>query len=192
MKNIDVKKALKITKYVVEWVVIVLAVMASVLAIISINASKVKGQSIFGYKLYVVTSDSMSKTDFDAGDVIISKSVDVNTIKEGDIITFVSNAIESYGKILTHKVRRVTMDVNGNRAFETYGTTTGKSDTALATEIVGKYVGKISNVGNVLAFLKTPTGYILCVFTPISIVIIFQAVNTFKLAKETEEKEDNK
>lgn len=187
MKNLDVKKALIISKKVAFWLVIVVAVFATVFTVIALNASNQKGQSIFGYKLYVVTSDSMSKTDFKAGDVIISKMVDVNTIKEGDIITFQSDAVESYGKILTHKVKKVTVDVNGNKAFETFGTSTGASDTALATKFIGKYVGKVSNLGNFLGFLKTPVGYILFVFTPISIIVIMQLLNTIKLAKDNQD-----
>ena len=43
-------------------------------------------RALFGYKMYIVRSDSMSATDFKAGDLILVRSVDPATLQEGDII----------------------------------------------------------------------------------------------------------
>ena len=173
-------------KRFIYWLIILLAVTVTVYTVLFITTSESNGHTFFEYKLYVVQTDSMSKTDFKAGDLIISKEVDINTIREGDIITFVSDSFESYGKTVTHKVRNVTKDINGNRAFETYGTTTGYSDSALATKVLGKYVGKISGFGKVVSFLRIPIVYMTCVFIPITITIIYQLINIFKTLKNSD------
>lgn len=67
----------------------------------------------------------MSKTDFDAGDLVLVKEVkDYSTLKEGDIISYISQNTENYGEVVTHKIRRITTDVSGEPGFITYGTTT--------------------------------------------------------------------
>ena len=173
-------------KNVSFWVICVFAIITTAFTIFSASLSKEQYRYFLGYKVMIVTSDSMKATHFKAGDVIISKRINADQIQEGDVITFVSQSIESYGKTVTHKVKTVTKDVNGKIAFETFGTTTGVSDSALATNVLGKYVGKIPSVGNFFIYLKTPTGYLLLVFIPISTIIIFQLVSCIKALKESE------
>lgn len=163
----------------------VIAVTSSLITMFSVVSSKNNGVTFFGYRVYVAQGDSMAKTHFQAGDIVISKIVDVNTLTQGDVITFVSKSVYNYGKTVTHCIRKVTEDVDGNLAFETYGTTTGKSDSALATEILGKYVGKISKIGKLIVFLKTPLGFFSCVLMPFAVLLILQLINCFSLLKQT-------
>lgn len=44
----------------------------------------------FGYKAFIVLSDSMSATDFSAGDLVFVRHVDPSTLQPGDIIAFTS------------------------------------------------------------------------------------------------------
>lgn len=126
----------------------------------------------------------MATTDFDAGDIAISKEVDIKTLKEGDIITFVSQNSHNYGETVTHKIREVTTDTDGSIAFVTYGTTTDTNDEALATIIVGKYVGRIPNLGSFFLFLKTTPGYIICVLIPFLLLILSQGLNCVRLFRQ--------
>lgn len=171
---------------VLSWTIISIAIICTLIVGLTLITAKDNGYKMFGYRFYVATSDSMAKTDFKSGDLIICKSVDVESLEEGDIITFVSDSVYSYGETVTHKIKRVTKDVNGNRAFETYGTTTGVSDDALATKIVGEYVGKIPNVGYFLNFIKKPAGYISFVFLPFAVIITIQAIECVKMIKKDE------
>ena len=61
------------------------------------------GSRILGYKVYTVISGSMEPT-YSVGDLLYVKSVDVNTIKVGDPITFVLN--ENL-VVATHRVVRI-------------------------------------------------------------------------------------
>lgn len=55
--------------------------------------------------------------------MILVKEVDPSTLKEGDIITFMSQDTDSFGETITHKIRKLTTDAEGNPGFITYGTT---------------------------------------------------------------------
>ena len=177
------KKAINIIKTVLVWLVVIVAVGMMIFTIVSVNTFDKNDRSLFGYKAYIVTSDSMSKTDFDAGDLILAKEVDPATLKEGDIITYISQNPESYGETVTHKIRTLTTDASGNPGFITYGTTTGTDDQTIVTYpyILGKYEKALPNVGNFFMFLKTPQGYLVCIFIPFMLLILYQGLNCIKL-----------
>ena len=177
------KKALQITKTLLVWLVVVAAVGMMIFTLISVNTFDQTDRNIFGFKFFIVTSDSMSATDFDAGDVVISKNVDPKTLKEGEIITFLSQNPENFSEIITHKIRRLTINAKGHPAFVTYGTTTNTDDATVVTHeyVVGKYVGKIPKVGSLFQFLKTTPGYMICILIPFLLLILSQGLNCIHL-----------
>ena len=151
------KKALQITKTVLVWLVVAVAIGMMIFTLISVSTFDKTERNLFGFKFFIVTSDSMSATDFDAGDIAISKEVDIKTLKEGDIITFVSQNSQNYGETVTHKIRKRTVDAEGSAGFITYGTTTNVDDETVVTfpYVLGKYTGHIANLGHFFNFLKT-------------------------------------
>ncbi len=138
--------------------------------------------SLFGYKPYIVLSDSMKATDFAAGDLVISKKVDPTTLQVGDIITFQSTNPESYGNVVTHKIRRVIKSETEGPSFITYGTTTDTDDRqpVTASRVLGKYQFRFKNLGKVAEFLKSVPGYILCIFLPFFALIVLQGLDTVR------------
>lgn len=179
------KKALNIIKTVLVWLVVVTAVFMMVFTIVSVNTFNRNDRELFGYRCYVVLSDSMSATDFSAGDLVLVKRVDPTTLQEGDIIAYQSQNTENYGETVTHKIRAKTRDANGNPGFITYGTTTGVDDKAVVTFpfILGKYQTALPNVGTFFQFLKTPQGYLVCIFLPFLLLILYQGLNCVKIFK---------
>lgn len=179
------KKTLNIAKNVLVWTIFAIAVAMMIFTIVSVNTFDQNSRNLFGYKAFTVRTDSMSATDFDAGDIVFTKNVDPDTLKEGDIIAFISQSDEYYGETITHKIRRETVSENGEPAFITYGTTTGIDDETPVEHafILGKYVGKLPNVGAFFLFLKEPIGYFLCIFIPFLLLIIYQGINCVRLFK---------
>ncbi|MBO5358690.1 MAG: signal peptidase I [Clostridia bacterium] len=177
------KKALNIIKNVLVWAFVALAVFMTVFTIVSVTTFDRNDRNLFGFRAYIVKTDSMSKTDFDAGDLIFVKDVDRSTLKAGDIITYISQNSNSFGETITHKIREKVVDAEGKPGFITYGTTTDTNDETIVTYpfIMGKYVGKIANLGHFFNFLKTTQGYILCIFVPFMLLIVYQAINFFNL-----------
>lgn len=180
------KKALHIMKNVFVWLVAALAVCMMIFTIISVNTFDRADRDIFGYKAFIVLSDSMSATDFDAGDLVLVKGVDPATLKPGDIISYQSTNTENYGEIVTHKIRELTTDAQGNPGFITYGTTTGKDDENIVTYsfVLGKYQTRLPGVGKFFQFLKTTPGYIVCIFLPFLLLILIQGINSIRLFKQ--------
>lgn len=177
------KKALSIVKTVLVWLVVAVAVFMMIFTIISVNTFDRNDRSLFGFKLYTVLTDSMAATDFSAGAIVIMKEVDPSTLEEGDIISYISQSTESFGEVITHKIRSKTVDAQGNPGFITYGTTTGVDDEMVITYpyITGKYVGHIPAVGYFFTFLKTTPGYFVCIFIPFAILIIYQGLKVINL-----------
>ena len=114
------------------------------------------------------------------------KEVDPSTLKEGDIITYISQNGASFGETVTHKIRKLTTDARGNPGFVTYGTTTDTDDETIVTYmyVLGKYENKIPKLGYFFNFMKTPAGYIICIFIPFMILIIYQGVRCFMLFRK--------
>lgn len=177
------KKVWNILSNVFVWIIVAITVAMMVFTIVSVNTFDRNDREIFGYKAFIVLSDSMSATDFDAGDLVLVKEVDPTTLKEGDIIAFTSQNQENYGKIVTHKIRRLTRDANGDPGFVTYGTTTNSDDAAVVTFpfILGKYQFSLSGVGNFFYFLRSTQGYIVCILIPFVLLILYQGLNCVKI-----------
>lgn len=173
------KRVLGIIKSILVWIFVIFAVSMTIFTVISVNIFNRNDRSILGYKAYIVNTDSMSKTDFKAGDLILVKETDPSTLKAGDIITYMSQNSESFGETITHKIRKVTTDSRGNPGFITYSTTTDQDDDTIVTYmyVLGKYEKTIPDIGTFFNFMKTPQGYILCIFVPFMLLIIYQAVN---------------
>ena len=180
------KKALQIIKTILVWLIVAVAVGMMIFTLISVNTFDKTDRNIFGFKFFIVTSDSMSATDFDAGDIAISQNVDPKTLREGDIITFLSQDPNSFGEVITHKIRSLTTDTNGRPGFVTYGTTTNTDDETIVTHeyVVGKYVGRIPKVGLFFQFLKTTPGYIVCILIPFLLLILSQGLNCIRLFRQ--------
>ena len=177
------KKALNIIKNTFVWLMVLLAVSMMIFTVISCTTFNRNDRSIFGFKMYIVNSDSMSATDFKAGALIFVKEVDPSTLKEGDIITFMSQDTDSFGETVTHKIRAVTTDAEGNPGFITYGTTTDTDDDTIVTYpyVLGKYESHVPGLGIFFNFLKTTPGYFVCIFTPFMLIIIYEGVRFFNL-----------
>lgn len=177
------KKVLNILKTTLVWLLVLLAVSMMIFTVVSVTTFNRNDRDIFGYKMYIVNSDSMAKTDFDAGDLIVVKETDPSTIKEGDIITFMSQDTDHFGETITHKVRSLTTDAEGQPGFITYGTTTGVDDESIVTYpyVLGKYEFHIPGLGTFFNFLKTTPGYFVCIFIPFMLIILYEGVRFFNL-----------
>lgn len=180
------KKAGKILSTVLVWLIVLFAVGMMVFTIISVNTFDRNDRAVFGHKMYIVLSDSMSATDFSAGDLVVVKEVDPSSLAEGDIIAFVSQSSDSYGQTMTHKIRSRTTTENGEPGFITYGTTTGVDDEGIVTYpyIQGKYVFALPKVGSFFTFMKTPVGYLVCILLPFLLLILYQGINCVRIFRQ--------
>ncbi len=179
-------KALNVIRNIVVWLIVVIAAGMMVFTIVSVSTFDRAERSLFGYKAFIVLSDSMSKTDFNAGDLVLVKEVDPSTLQEGDIISYTSQNSSNYGEVVTHKIRKLTTDANGEPGFITYGTTTDTDDETIVTYeyVIGKYSKSIPKVGTFFQFLKSTPGYIVCILIPFLILILLEGIRCIRLFRK--------
>ncbi len=179
-------KALRIIRTVLTWLVVAVAAFMMVFTIISVTTFNRADRSLFGRKAFIVLSDSMSKTDFNAGDLVLVKEVDPSTLQVGDIIAYTSQNSGNFGETVTHKIRALTTNENGEPGFITYGTTTDTDDETVVTYpfVLGKYTGRLAGVGKFFMFLKTTPGYIACILVPFLVLILIEGIRCVQLFRQ--------
>ena len=177
------KKRLEAVRNILSWTLTAAAAVMIIFTIVSLTAADREERSILGFRAFIALSDSMSATDFDAGDLVLVKEVDPATLKEGDIIAYISRNSASNGETTTHKIRRLTADEDGEPGFITYGTTTDTDDEGIVTygDVLGVYRGHIPKVGRFIAFIKTTGGFITCILVPLFLIVLSQGVSCIRL-----------
>lgn len=177
------KKALRIIGRVVTVLILLFAICVMVFTIISVNTVD-RDAGIFGYKPFIVLSDSMKDT-FEVGDIAVSRSVDPETLQPGDIVSFRSIDPNNFGEVVTHKIREITT-YEGAPAFVTYGTTTQVNDAYPVPfeQVIGQYVFRLPKMGYFFQFLKSPAGYVTLILIPFLLLIVIQAVRFIRLMRQ--------
>ena len=188
------KKISTVIFKIVTWLLVAFTVFMMIFTIFTVMTVDKNDQNFFGFRFYIVQTDSMSlsenneylKVHFNAGDVIIIKNVeDTTAFRTGDIIAFVSTNSDSYGETITHMIRKVQKNSSGKvEGYVTYGTNTGADDEALVEPgyVLGTYSGKIPGAGYLFSFVKSTAGYIICILVPFLLLILYNAVNVIRLS----------
>lgn len=169
------KKALKITLSVLAWILLIFALLITILVFTSDKNNGVP--SLFGRMPLTVESGSMEPT-FKKGDLIIAKEIDdINDLKVGDVISFWTNEIIEGEKVInTHRIVEIKDD-NGTKSFVTKGDNNDTKDSYVVFQgdIIGKWTGsRIPGLGKVMKFLKTKTGFLVCILIPMAIFFLFE------------------
>lgn len=131
--------------------------------------------SIFGLKLFVIRSGSMSPA-LKVGSVVLVRSA--SDYRQGEIITFYKPG--DMENTVTHRLNKV---IEGTpKMYETKGDANDApdSDLLLTDKIVGRVIFNIPFLGYIVVFEKSLAGLILLVFLPIA-VIIFDEITNIRL-----------
>lgn len=171
--NIEtINKRKKISKTVRYLIDILLVIIIYNLILVSLSClNKIEEISIFGYKAYKITTNSM-EPEIDVGDVVIVKELeDNNEIKEDDVITFEHNS-----KVITHRVVDIK-DEQGNTAYITKGDNNNIEDSksVYKDEIKGKVVFKIKFLGNLITLFENQIFFLILIL--IFLILILYKMN---------------
>ena len=120
------------------YIIVAFTIFMMIFTIITVSTFDKNDRIVFGYRFYIVASDSMSLSEknkdfdvhFNAGDIIVVKNVKEDSVyKPGEIISFMSMNSDSYGKTITHVIRRVEYTDEGKvKGYVTYGTNKDSDD----------------------------------------------------------------
>lgn len=153
-------KTLKKIWNIVSTVLVVLIVLCAVFLM---------GSRLLGFQVFNVISGSM-EPHYSMGDLIYVKKVDVNTVKEGDVITFILNEDLV---VATHRV--VSVDAE-KQHFYTKGDANQIADSAPVhfNNVIGVPKFSIPLLGYVSDFIQNPPGmYITIAVGAVLIILVF-------------------
>lgn len=186
MEDKEKKKKISLPVLIIDTIVTVifLFVFACLLTVM-IQTFSGKEPTLFGYRSFVVVTDSMTGT-YDKGDVILVKVVDgekiaddPSLVKEGDVVTFIApegfGAVEGY--TVTHRVVQAPYtEADGNVYIRTKGDAAAAEDeTPVPVEnVTGVVLGKSEFLAGLQNVLKSKTGFLLIIVVPLVLIAIWQ------------------
>lgn len=198
------KKGFKFITDIISWTclcILILIIICLIWYVVSAKIYASKGEKYSPYfSLYTIISPSM-EPNINVYDVILDTRVDdINNIKVGDVITFISSGNLSAGMTITHRVVEI-LDTKDGLRFRTKGDNNQSPDAALVIpdNVLGKTLLKIPYLGRVQFLLAERGGWFIIVLLPALGIIIYDIIKLLKVLKlknkvdkVTEEKEEIK
>ena len=191
-----VKKPVPLSKFIIGvisyafFIFLILILITLLTYVLDIRIRAAKGDySAPTFNAYVVLTGSMLP-EIQVKDVVVTKKVDADTLKTGDIITFASSDSRFTGTIITHRILKKNQDSDGNITFQTKGDNNNVADSALVqpNNIYGKVILKIPKLGYLQDFLATQGGWIIVILLPCVTVISYDVVKLVKGLKRKKNK----
>jgi len=135
--------------------------------------------------------------ELEVGDVILSRSIKVEDIKIGDVVTFVGTQGTQYGLLITHKVIEAPYYDESDKGYiKTQGTKFNSPvDAPVPLEnIKAVMVKKMSVLGYFFDLLRKPIGFILLIVLPLLLIAIYQLcrVALMSAKKEIQNEQEQK
>ncbi len=178
-----INRAMKLLSYAVIVSLIFLGVFFSYYFISLKLYEKNPTVNIPKFGLYTIISPSM-EPNVRVYDVVVDLNVfNQDSIKKGDIITFISNSNVSKGLTVTHRVIEVIDNKDGTKSYITKGDNNLKADQATVNynDVLGKVLFKIPQLGRVQFLIANKFGWILAILLPALSVIIYDFIKLFRL-----------
>lgn len=144
--------------------------------------------SICGITPLVVQSGSMSGVQeghIELGDLIFSEKVNPDSLKEGDVISYIQGSV-----VITHRIVQKKSNSFGKTVFITKGDLNNEVDKSEVTydKIIGKYKLRIPKVGDVSMFLQSPLGMGIFIGVPMFTIILYDIVKNIVSKKKVSKK----
>ena len=152
-------------------------------ALVVVFAVFLMGSRLMGLQVYNVISGSMEPT-YSVGDLLYVKTVDPDSVKVGDPITFVLNEDLV---VATHRVVKIDAE---KRHFTTKGDANETEDAAPVhfNNLIGVPVFAIPFLGYVSVFIQNPPGMYIAL--GLGVVLLAAVFLPDMLVKEEKKKED--
>lgn len=162
---------------VLKWIVMILLIFIIIINITLIVKTELNKDEIadfLGYTPFIVATGSMEPV-LHVEDIIITKKVEENQLKKGDIISYYDKQDKI---VITHRIINIE-EQEGKKIYTTKGDNNSSEDRNKITidNIQGKYVISIPFVGKIANYTATPMGLIMIVIMIILIYIIFEIIS---------------
>lgn len=143
--------------------------------------------SVFGYSVMNVSTQSMLP-NYKPGDLIAVKKVEVDTLKENDVISFFSIDPDIYGLPNTHRIVKIEND-GEKPVFTTKGDNNPSADIykVSSENVIGKVMYKVPFLGKAIYYLQTTrSAYFLVIILPLLVITIFEIRNLARKLRKAE------
>ena len=209
MDKAKIRKIGKITLDILLYIFLAICIFAVFVTVLSKRDSDGAAE-VFGYQMRVVTSDSMSESEFTdvsaykIKDIPIRSMVFVKVIPDdpaeadefyrslevGDVLTF--RYVYTTQVTITHRITAITEKETGGFIIELEGDNKSSEDGQLTQVIdtsvpnnmnyvIGKVTGQAKIFGSVMSFLMQPVGIIFLIILPCAIIILIEILKIVKL-----------
>lgn len=173
----------KLKDKIIKILEIVIIIFISLFCLISLYQKVFNNKELFGYRIFVIVSDSM-EPKIHKNDIILVKTEDYQNIKVGDIISYQGLEDSLKDKIIIHEVINTMFD-NNTYMFYTKGTNNVTIDPVVyQDQIYGvvKYQFKILSL--ISRIIRTPIGFILLIVLPLGYTFVAEIIDVKKLINE--------
>ena len=183
-KKIKRKKVFKMIYKIISYTIICILMTIAAFLIFYVISGKIAQKQgkkpLFG--LYTIISPSITGT-LNVYDVAFTMRVDTDKLKEGDIITFYSTNSFFGGTPITHRIIEVVNVPNSGKMFRVKGDANPKADEekVIPSNVVGKVMFKIPQLGRVQFFLASKGGWIIAIMIPALVIISYDIYKIFRL-----------
>ena len=185
-KVVSFSHAIKFIMGILSWTIFAFLVIIAIFLIYYFISTKIYAEKGEKFRpaigLYTILTGSM-EPNINSYDVIVDwTKIAPEDIKVGDIITFVSTSSLTKGMTITHRVTDIKQDSSGY-SYQTKGDANLSPDTSYVpfSNIEGKVLFKIPQLGRLQAFLATQGGWLIVVVIPALIIIINDIIKVFRL-----------
>ena len=172
-------KILTIIKNVIITILVIILLINVFIIIKSfIFPNEVPG--LFGYKPFIVLSNSM-EDEIKAGDLVIVKETNAKDLKVKDIIAF----RDKKNTITTHRIINLTTK-DEEKCFITKGDNNNiqDEDPVCPNQIEGKLIKIVPVLGSVILFIQKPYGIVIMIMALVIISILIYGSSKEKISKE--------
>ena len=218
MDKAKVKKFGKTALDVLLYIFLAICILSIFVTVLSKRDSDGVAE-VFGYQMRVVTSDSMSESEFTdisaykIKDIPIRSMVFVKvmpddpteaydfyrSLKVGDVLTFRYVYITQV--TITHRITSITEKDTGGFIIELAGDNKSSDDGQLTQVIdtsipnntnyvIGKVTGQAYLLGVIMSFLMQPIGIILLIIVPCFVIILLEVLKIAKVLTEDKKKRE--
>lgn len=173
-------------KWLLNFIEIIVLIIISVTCLVLIFQNTfLKNNSIFGFRTYVIASNSMAPV-LKYGDVILIKEINYDDIKVNDIITYKGISGEFKGKVITHRVIDIVYNED-TKVLKTKGEANDGIDPDVhESQVYGKLVYKFVLISLISKVVRNKIGFVLFVFIPFALIFVLEVINMTKETKRME------
>ena len=202
-KNKGKKSVFRMIADIISWTIFALLMLLAAFLIYYVIATNIYARKGERFRpivsLYTIISGTMVPT-IKVYDVVVNLRIDDPVkLKEGDVITFISQSKINYGETITHRINKITYN-NGSYYFTTKGDNNLVPDETPVefNNIIGKVVLKIPQLGQAQFFLLKQGSKLFLVLIPSFGILIYdllKMLNLFDTKKKVDkslETKDNK